>query len=143
MKSDFGFYAYGKALEVDAAVAAVSLAPTSITRDGERKGPHPTHGAYVGSSVHYSLGDGREISFLEQQRVAVAFMQEHREQLRTLSTFPGVERASLGLHYRRRVETNVVLFSIELSASLMWHLLDCGCTLSEFVELERVEPGDA
>lgn len=143
MKRAFGFWIGGKEFKVDEAVAAASLIPTSITRDGERKGPHPRHGTYVGSWLHYSLGEGREVPFDEQQRIAIAFMRQHREQLRTLSTWPGVDRASLGLHYRRRVESNVVMFSLELSASFMRHLLDCGFGVSEYVELERFDPDEA
>jgi len=143
MKSAFGFSAYGKSLQVDAALGVISLVPTLVTRDGERKGPHPAHGIYAGSSLQFSLGEGREIPFIEQQNIAIAFMHQHREQLRALSAFPGVESLSLGLHYRRSVASNVVMFSIDLLPRLMWHVLDCGCSLSEFVELDRVEAGVA
>jgi hypothetical protein len=140
MDNYFKVFALGENFDVDAFVAASSLVPTTVWRRGEPKGGRGS--PYPSSGVVYDIGDGNSVPFLQQEDIAIEFLQKHRDELKALSQFPGVTHLTLGLHYTKRAERNLVGFSLSASQLLMWHLLDIGCHLTNYIWLEYPEPDD-
>lgn len=135
-------YASGEDFDVAAFLAATSLVPTSIQRKGERKSSARFPSYFENSAVIFELGDGRSLSWQEQEATAIAFLKEHREELRTLAQFPGVERFELGLRYFSIADPSLIMFCVQASSQLMWHLLDTGCSVMWLITLDRNDPED-
>ena len=128
--------------DVAAFLAATSLVPTSIQRKGDRKNSARFPSYFENSAVIFELGDGRSLSWQEQEATAIAFLKEHREELRTLAQFPGVERFELGLRYFSIADPSLIMFCVQASSQLMWHLLDTGCSVMWLITLDRNDPED-
>jgi hypothetical protein len=134
--NEFRLFAHGEAFDVDAFLASTTLRPEYIWRRGDQRryacveSRHPTSGA------EFVLGDG--LPFLEQEGIAVAYLKAHRDELRALARFPGVDTFILGLQYPKALESNVIGFCLGPSAQLMWHCLDVGCEPVYYVTLDRL-----
>ena len=139
MYNEFRIYALGDNFDVDAFQAACSTPSSLIWRRGEPKrgrgAPYPTSG------IEFNLGDGTAIPHCKQEDIAIAFLKEHRDNLKALGEFPGVTHFTLGLQYATRTQ-GPVGFCMGASLWLMWHLLDVGCTLSNYVWVEYNDPED-
>ena len=133
MDNQFRVYALGETFDVDAFRATSSLAPGHVWRRGEPKregcSPYPTSG------IAYEIGDGQVVPFLKQSDLAIAFLKAHRDELKALGQFPG-------LQYSAEAQRNLVGFSMDVSSLLMWHLLDVGCRLTHYVWLQYSELQD-
>jgi hypothetical protein len=79
------------------------------------------------------LGDGKTIRPREQEKIAIDYMKEHREDLRFLASFPGVEALNLGLVYR--VTPDALGVCLGFSRALMFHALDTGVSPSDYVTM--------
>jgi hypothetical protein len=86
----FHIFALGEQFDVDNFLATSPLAPTFVWK---RLGNGPTNGLEI------VLGEGAATPMCKQEEVATAFLLEHREALRELARFPGVEAVNLGLQY--------------------------------------------
>ena len=131
MDNFFKFFALGDDFDVHAFVASTSLKPSRIWRRGEPKGGNKRGAPFPSSGIEFELGQGSLVPFLKQDDIAVAFIKEHREDLKALSEFPGVTHFTLGLHYSHTRTGNVIGFSMYASRWLMWRLLDIGCSLTK------------
>jgi hypothetical protein len=140
----FAIYASGDDFDVDSFLASSSLVPTRVSRRGELLGgSNSTNSRYANSSLAVELGNGRAVSIPEQESVAIVFLQQHRQELRSLAQFPGVTSLRLGLQYHTVAERNLRGFAMYTSSSLMWHLLDVGCELSHFVSVDYSDAEDS
>ncbi len=84
------------------------------------------------------------VPFLEQDSIAVTYLEAHRDELRTLARFRGVTTFILGLQYHRAAfKSNVIGFCLGPSAQLMWHCLDVGCKPVYYVTLNRLPKHNA
>lgn len=81
-------------------------------------GNGPTNG------LGFLLGDGENTKLREQEKIAIDYLKEHREDLRFLASFPGVEALNLGLVYR--VGLNDLGFCLGPSRALMIAALESG-----------------
>lgn len=111
----FHIFALGETFDVDAFLARSSLDPDFVWR---RAGNGPTNGLEI------LLGDADKATLREQERIAVNYLREHRDELRALASFPGVEALNLGLVYR--VGPNALGFCLGPSRALMISALDSG-----------------
>ena len=111
----FHIFALGESLDVDAFLAQSPLRPDFVWR---KVGNGPTNG------LELLLGDGETTKLREQEKIAIDYMKEHREALRFLASFPGVEAHNLGLVYR--VGPNDLGFCLGPSRALMISALDSG-----------------
>lgn len=94
-------------------------------------GKGPTNG------VELLLDDRKTIKLREQEQISIDCMREHREELRSLATFPGVEALNLGLVYR--ITPNMTGCCLGPSPALMFHALDSGIDPNYFVTILRQE----
>lgn len=111
----FHIFALGETFDVDAFLAQSSLRPDFVWR---QMGNGPTNGLEV------LLGDADKITLRQQEEIAVSYLREHRDELRVLASFPGVEALNLGLIYR--VAPNHLGFCLGPSRALMISALDSG-----------------
>jgi hypothetical protein len=131
----FTLFAYGEQFDVDAYLGTTVLQPDHVWRRGEsqpvRGGVHPTSG------VEFTIGDGLNVPFPEQQRLAVAYLQANREALEDLASRPGVTNLTLGLQYHLRHVSGLMAFAMAPSRALMRHALDIGIAPVFHVSFER------
>jgi hypothetical protein len=106
--------AHGEKFDVDAFLATSSLRPDYLWRSG----PSGTSG------IELLLGDGRQIGLFEQEDIAVAYLNTHKEELKALARFPGVSTLILGLVWI--CTTEQFEFAVGPSAELMQLALDIG-----------------
>ena len=111
----FHIFALGESFDVDAFLAQSPLRPDFVWR---KMGNGPTNGLEI------LLGDGETTKLREQEKIAIDYMMEHREDLRFLASFSGVEALNLGLVYR--VGPNDLGFCLGPSRALMISALDSG-----------------
>ncbi|MGO9775565.1 MAG: hypothetical protein ACLQGT_08875 [Terracidiphilus sp.] len=121
----FHIFALGEAFDVDSFLATSKLHPDYVWR---RKGNGPTNG------LELLLGDAEVIHLPEQEEVAVAYLKAHRDELRALAEFPGVEALNLGLVYR--LPLGATGCAPGPPRNLMLHALDTGVTPHYYVTLE-------
>jgi len=131
MDNFFKVFALGDEFDVDAFVASGSMVPTYVWRRGESRRGGRTF--YPNSGVAFEIADGNSVPFLQQEDIAIAFLKAHRDALKALRLYPGVTHFTLGLQYSENAQRNLVGFSISTSPSLMWHLLDIGLCLTNYV----------
>ena len=117
-------FALGESFDVDAFLAQSPLRPDFVWR---RMGNGPTNG------LELLLGDGKITKLREQEKIAIDYMREHREDLRSLASYPGVEALNLGLVYE--VKQNVTGFCLGPSRALMFHALDSGVSPNYYVTI--------
>lgn len=96
--NDVHLLAHGEEFDVDAFLATTTLRPDLVWRRGDQrsvcsKSRHETSG------IELDLGDGLSISLWEQESIAIAYLQEHRHELRALGPFPGARVFILSLQY--------------------------------------------
>jgi hypothetical protein len=138
----FKLIASGEAFDVDAFVASTTLRPDDVWRRGDQRRYSCVESRHTTSGVEFVLGDGLSVPFLKQEGIAVAYLKAHRDELRALARFPGVESFTLGLQCRMALESNVIAFGLDMSANLMWNCLDVGCEASYYVTLDRLAEGE-
>lgn len=126
----FHIFALGESFDVDAFLAQSALRPDFVWR---RMGNGPTNG------IELVLGECESIELSRQQKVAVDYLWEHREELRSLAQFPGVEAVNLGLVYR--LPPNATGCCWTPSRALMAHALDTGVSLNLYVTIQNSETG--
>jgi hypothetical protein len=131
---EFRLFAHGESFDVDAFLAMTTLHAKHVWRRGEQcvNGPPRTT-----SGITIVLHDGQPLSLPAQEEVAVEYLRAHRDQLRALTEFPGVEVFVLGLQYDIELDASLVGFHITPSPQLMWHALDVGVEVTYYVMLDR------
>ena len=100
----------GKDFDPDRFVADSALAPVQIYRRGEpRQGPGSEGKVHTTSGLNFMLSDAEFDEFDQQVADAIAFIKFHRDELKRLRDFPGIESATLDFGIRRPdlvVQTN-------------------------------------
>src|SRR5579863_10155106 len=91
----FHIFGLGETFDVDAFLATSKLRPDFVWK---RLGNGPTNG------LELLIGDGDALPLAQQEKMAIAYLETHREELRALAQFPGVEALNLGLVYRCSLE---------------------------------------
>jgi len=134
--NDFHIIAHGEEFDVDSFLATTTLRPDHAWRRGDQrsacsKSNHETSG------VEFDLGDGLAISIWDQEPIAFAWLQEHRDQLRALGQFPGARVFILSLNYFFKLDPSTVGFWVEPSPRLMRHCSELGIHLTYHVRLDR------
>lgn len=107
---------HGETLDVDAFLANSTLRPDF---EWLRK-------ALVTSGVEFFLGDGRALRLRDQETIAITYLRAHRDQLRAIASFPGVEAFILGLVYIAKLEEGVTGVALDWPPELMQSALDVG-----------------
>jgi hypothetical protein len=136
-QNQFQLTAHGHTFDVDAFLATSTLRPDYTWRRGDPLLYSCGESKYETSGVVLMLGDGRAVPFLDQERIAIGYLESHRDELRALANFPGVEWFILGLQYHIEIDPGTLGFCMGPSARLMWHALDIGVRPTYYVSLER------
>jgi hypothetical protein len=120
----FHIFALGETFDVDAFLARSSLRPDFVWR---QMGNGPTNGLEI------LLGDVDRTTLQQQEEIAVNYLSAHRDELRCLASFPGVEALNLGLVYR--VGPNQLGVCLGPSRALMISALDSGVRPNYYVTI--------
>lgn len=139
---EFRFFALGESFDVGAFLAKCPLEPSYVWRKGEKKRYSCIGTPYPTSGLEFRIGNRDKYSFYDQQGLAIAFIETHRDVLSELSAFPGVTHSTLGLEYPVRLEENFLGFSISASTRLMRLLIEVGFGLTHYVAIERAIEAD-
>ena len=129
--NEFRVFAHGEDFDVDAYLRTSTLHPDRVWR--RRSGGIQTNG------VVFDLGDGRSIGILDQERIAIKFLKEHTDALRTLGHYAGVETFILGLQRVCKVAEPHDGFCLSPSQELLWHTLDIGVQLVFYGSFDRTK----
>lgn len=135
--NEFRLFAHGESFDVDAFLASSTLRPDYVWRRGEQRRYYCSESRHPTSGVEFVLGNGLTVPFLEQESIAVAYLQDHRDELRALSRLQGVDTFILGLQYHGEFDNNTFGFCLGPSLRLMWHCLEVGCEPTYYVSIDR------
>ncbi|HSY89940.1 MAG TPA: DUF4279 domain-containing protein [Candidatus Binatus sp.] len=120
-------FAHGERFDVDAFLANSSLRPDFVWR---REAP-------ATSGVEFFLGDGRAIKLRDQEDIAIAYLKAHRDELRAIAEFRGVDTFILGLVYIAELVGSVTGVSLHWPRDLMLPALDIGITPAHYITYDR------
>jgi len=134
----FSIFAHGDSFNVDEFLARSTLRPDYVWRRGDQRRYACVESKHETSGVEFVLGNGWEVPFQEQEDIAVAYLKEHRDELRMLSEFPGVETFILGLQYICQLHDGLLGVCAGPSSQLMWHALDVRVHPNYYVDFQRV-----
>jgi hypothetical protein len=121
-------FAHGETLDVDAFLANSTLRPDFVWR---RKAP-------LTSGVEFLLGDGRAMGLREQENIAITYLRAHRDELRSIAAFRGVDAFVLGLVYIAKLEEGVTGVALDWPPELMKSALDTGITPIHYIKYDRL-----
>ncbi|HEV2324989.1 MAG TPA: hypothetical protein VGS10_13650 [Terracidiphilus sp.] len=122
----FHIFALGEKFDVDAFLSQSTLRSTCVWR---QMGNGPTNG------LELLLGDAQSLRLPEQEKIAIDYLKEHREELRALGNFPGVEALNLGFQYR--APSRAIGVCVGPSKGLMFHALEAGVRVNYYITLPR------
>jgi hypothetical protein len=137
----FRLFAHGEAFDPDAYLNTTALTFDGGWHKGESGHDHPKS-----SGVFKILGDGRTMSILEQEQIAIDYLSANRAGLQALAQAPGVTTFILGLQYQIALEEGTIGFAVSPSAPLMKLALEIGIAPTYYVMIDRgkgpeYEPG--
>jgi hypothetical protein len=89
------------------------------------------------SRIELFLGDGPEIRLVDQESIAIEYLQKHRDELKALAQFPGVDTLILGLVWICKPEH--MGFCVGPPTELMRHALDIGILPLYYVTVDKRE----
>jgi hypothetical protein len=116
--------AHGEKFDVDAFLASSTLQANFVWR---REAP-------LTSGVEFLLGDGRQIRLPNQEEIAAAYLEAHRDELRALGQFAGIEAFILGFVYVCPLDATG--FALGPSPALMRQAVDIGISLRYYGTIE-------
>src|SRR5712672_3110559 len=93
----FHIFAHGYAFDVDTFLATSTIHLDYVWR----REPRETNG------IEIFLGDGRAIRLVDQAEIAIKYLKAHRDELRAIAEFPGVDAFTLGLVYIAELDGSV------------------------------------
>ena len=128
----FELFAQGDSFDPDAFLASTPLRFDGVWHKGDQGHEHPQS-----NGVRKSLGNGRAISWHEQQRIALDFLATHRDSLKALASFPGVTTFILGLQCQIKLDDCIVGTAMGLPIELLRQALDIGIEPTIYVVLDR------
>src|SRR5437870_1063267 len=132
----FSIFAHGDKFNVDEFLARSALRPDYVWRRGDQRSYACVESKHETSGVEFVLGNGWEVPFQEQEDIALAYLEAHRDELRMLSQFPGVETFILGLQYICKLHEGLLGLCAGPSSQLMWHALDIGVLPNYYVSFQ-------
>jgi hypothetical protein len=135
--NEFRIFAHGEKFDVDAFLHSTTLKADYIWRRGDQRKYACVESKHETSGVEFLLGDGWSAPFPEQEDIAIAYLKQHRDELKALAQFPGVETFTLGLQYICKLDGGILGFYLGPSARLMWHCLDIGIEPGYYVSFDR------
>ncbi len=118
--------AHGERFDIDAFLGKSTLRPDFVWR---REAP-------VTSGVEFFLGDGRAIGLRDQENLAIMYLKAHRDELRAIAKFPGVDAFILGLVYIAKLEDHIFGAALHWSRELMLPALDTGITPIHYIKYD-------
>lgn len=132
----FSIFAHGDSFNVDEFLGRSTLQPDYVWRRGDQRRYACVDSKHETSGVEFVLGNGWDVPFPEQEAIAVAYLKEHRNELRMLSDFSGVETFILGLQCICKLHDGLLGFCTGPSAQLMSHALDVGVRPNYYVSFQ-------
>ena len=135
--NQFRIFAHGEAFDIDAFLSTTTLRPDYVWRRGDQRRFACIESRQPTSGIEFVLGDGQQIPFCEQDRIAIEYLSANREELKALARFPGVTAFMLGLQYDFELRAGTIAFTMRLSELLMRHVLDVGIEPVFYVTLDR------
>ena len=135
--NEFRIFAHGDTFDVDAFLPATTLRPDYVWRRGDQRRYACVASKHDTSGVQFSLGEGWKVPFREQEGIAIAYLKAHREELKALAHYPGVETFILGLQYICKLNDSILGLCLGPSSQLMWHCVEIGVRPNYYVSFDR------
>lgn len=132
----FSIFAHGDEFNVDEFLAKSVLRPDHVWRRGDQRGCAGVESKHETSGLEFVLGNGWEVPFYEQEDIALAYLKAHRDELRMLSQYRGVDTFILGLQYICKLHEGLLGLCAGPSSELMWHALDVGVRPNYYVSFQ-------
>jgi hypothetical protein len=129
--NEFRIFAHGDDFDVDSYLTTSTLHPDHVRRR-RPQGLRTT-------GVAFALGDGLSLRIFDQEKIAIAYLKEHKNELLALARHSGVETFILGLQYVCRVAKPHDGFCLSHSVELLWHALEIGVRPVFYVTLDRTQ----
>ena len=130
----FRLFAHGVDFDPDVYLTMTSLKFDGVWHKGENGEDHPKS-----SGIYKDLGDGYNLPFCEQEKMALKYLSLNQKALKELANYPGVTSFILGLQYQIDLTESVVGFCMGPSKQLMEHALEIGLTPTYYVTLDRLD----
>lgn len=122
---------FGEHLAIDELLACVPFEPCAVFRKGQARSSRPNARVATSSGANIAVSEAGFDAFAVQIVEAQAFMEQHRDSLRRLASWPGVDYATLDFAIEmRNVHVQSDCFPaalVRLAASL-----DFGLELSQY-----------
>jgi hypothetical protein len=111
----------GTQFDVDAFLDVSALLPDGVYRRGEPRGSSakPDGEVHAESGMNISVSDAPWSDLTAQVADAERFLEDHEEEIRRLSRFPGIEDLVLDFPVDQRIGRSVVVQSDRLPVSLV------------------------
>lgn len=132
--NQFRLFAHGEGFDPEAYLTTTTLRFDGVWHKGESGHDHPKS-----SGIFKVLGDGRTISILGQEQIAIDYLSANREALKALAQEPDVTTFILGLQYQIELEEGTIGFTVSPSAPLMSLALEIGIAPTYYVVMDREE----
>jgi hypothetical protein len=141
-RNQFRLFAHGENFHVDAYLQSSTLQPDFVWRRGEQRRYACMKSEHSTSGVEWVLGDGRTLSFDDQERIAIDFLTKNQAELRRLSGFPGADWCTIGLQFMMEIDEGTLVFCV--SPSLLFNLAAIGVGFGPtiYVSIVRHESAD-
>lgn len=136
--NEFRLFAHGETFDVDALLTTTKLKPDYVWRRGDQRRRACIESRHETSGIEFVLGDGLNTPFLEQERIAIAYLETNRDDLRSIADTPGADTFILGLQYWTEFRDNVIGFSVGPSPKLMWWCLAIGVRPVYYAYIRRL-----
>ena len=137
--NEFRIFAHGDDFDVDRYLSTATLKPDYVWRRGDQRRYACVKSEHETSGVEFTLGDGWKVPLQDQEDIALAYLQAHREELRALAKFPGVDTFIVGLQYVCKLDGGILGFVVGPSSQLMWHALNAGVRPNYYVSFDRTK----
>jgi hypothetical protein len=87
--------------------------------------------------VEFFLGDGRAIPLRDQDDIAINYLKAHRNDLRGIAEYPGVDTFILGLPYIAKLNASVMGAALSWPRELMLTAVDIGICPTYYITYDR------
>ncbi|MDB5335167.1 MAG: hypothetical protein JWN70_786 [Planctomycetaceae bacterium] len=139
--NEFVLCVSGVDLDVDACLSTCPFTPVHVWRKATAKSDDGSDHGLQTSGFKIELGNA-SAGFHDQQKTATEFVRHHRNILKAMAQFPGVETFGLVLVFQVTLTSGLCGFMISSSSELSWHALDVGLSINTVVWLEQEDIND-
>lgn len=134
--NQFKILAHGENFDVDLFLSTTTLRPSCVWHKGQSS---PGHRQPLTSGFDIVLGDGKALDVYAQQRIAIEYIQNNLDALKSLGESPGMEHYIVFIHQRMDITLAVVGLFTTLSRELLKLTTAIKMDATTYVDLNRLD----